>query len=103
MHRYLFGFLLALAGMHGAVHADSDHDRARSALMAGEVLPLKQILETLERQQPGQALELELDKDRGTWLYEIQWLQPDGRLLKLEVDARTGQILRQKLHDRRDR
>ena len=28
-------------------HADSDHDRARSAVQAGQVLPLKAVLERL--------------------------------------------------------
>ena len=36
------------------VSADSDHDRARQALEAGEILPLKTVLERLARDTPGQ-------------------------------------------------
>lgn len=76
--------------------ADSDQDRARAAVQAGQVLPLKTVLERLERDHPGQVLEVELEHDDGRWVYEIKLLQPGGRLLKLELDAATGAVLRRK-------
>jgi len=45
------------------------------------------------------VLELELERKDGRWLYEIKLLRPGGSLLKLEVDARTGEVLRQKSKD----
>ncbi len=39
-----------------------DHDRARQALEAGEVLPLRTILDRVEREYPGQVLEVELER-----------------------------------------
>jgi uncharacterized membrane protein YkoI len=71
-------------------HGDNDHDRARRAVQAGEVLPLQEVLNRLARRQPGQVLEVELEREAGRWVYEIKLLQPDGRLRKLQVDARTG-------------
>jgi len=41
---------------------DHDHDRARDAVQAGQVLPLKTVLERLERHHPGQVLEVELER-----------------------------------------
>ena len=73
--------------------ADNDHDRARAAVRAGAVLPLTTILERLEREHPGQVLEVELERDDGRWIYEIKLLQADGRLVKLEVDAASGAVL----------
>ncbi len=78
--------------------ADSDHDRARDAVQAGQVLPLKTVLERLEREHPGQVLEVELELDDGRWIYEVKLLQSGGRLVKLELDARSGEVLK-----RRDR
>jgi uncharacterized iron-regulated membrane protein len=78
--------------------ADSEQDRARAAVQAGKVLPLKTLLERLEREHPGQVLEVELEQEDGRWIYEIKLLQPGGRLVKLELDAASGAILR-----RRDR
>jgi len=79
-------------------HADSDQDRARAAVQAGQVLPLKTVLERLERDHPGQVLEVELESEGDRWVYEVKLLQNSGRLVKLEVDAASGAVLQ-----RRDR
>ncbi len=70
-----------------------DHDRARQALAAGEVLPLRTILDRVEREYPGQVLEVELERDGGRWVYEIRTLRSGGALVKLKVDARDGSVL----------
>jgi hypothetical protein len=76
-------------------HAGSkdDHERARAAVQSGEVLPLPLVLERLQRSHPGQVLELELERDKGLWIYEIRLMQADGQLLKLKVDAATARVL----------
>ncbi|MYZ51238.1 PepSY domain-containing protein [Malikia spinosa] len=73
-----------------------DHERARAALQAGEVLPLPQLLERVAREQPGQVLAVELEREDGRWVYELKLLDPAGRLVKLEVDARSAELLRRK-------
>ena len=78
---------------------EDDHERARQAVQAGQVLPLRTVLERLEREHPGQVLEVELEHDGERWLYEIKLLQADGRLLKLLLDARTADVLRSKRRD----
>jgi hypothetical protein len=88
--------LLALAGaLAPTAHAGGkdDHERARAALQAGEVLPLPVVLERLQRDYPGRVLEVDLEREDGRWIYEIRLVQADGRLLKLEVDAATARIL----------
>ena len=89
---------LALLDGSGVAHADQeDHERARKALEAGEVLPLKTILERVERAYPGQVMDVELEREhRGTggrWIYEIKVLRTSGTLVKLKVDARDGTVL----------
>ncbi len=71
----------------------SDQDRARAAVQAGEVMPLPALLERVQRSHPGQVLRVELERDDGRWIYELRVLQADGRLLKLEVDARSAEVL----------
>ena len=73
-----------------------DHDRARQALEAGEILPLKTVLEIVNRDSPGQVMEVELERKNERWVYEIKLLQPGGGLRKLELDAKSGEVLRQK-------
>lgn len=93
------GLLLALGSP--LARAGSDHDRARAAVQAGQALPLKTLLERLQRDHPGQVLEVELEQAGGRWVYEVKLLQPGGRLLKLELDAATAQVLRSKERSRK--
>lgn len=91
-----------LAG--GAAAAGNDHDRARKALEAGEVLPLRTILDRVERTHPGQVIDVELEREhedsRERWIYEIKLLRGDGALIKLKVDARDGKLLGSKRKER---
>lgn len=104
----LTGVALAIALWGGIApspaspHDSDDHDRARAAVQAGEVLPLGQVLERLQRTHPGQILEVELDREDGRWIYEVKLLQTGGQLLKLELDARTGEVLEVKRKGARD-
>ena len=92
---------LALLLATAPAHADSDQDRARAAVQAGQVLPLKAVLERLEREHPGQVLEVELERDDGRWVYEVKLLQAGGRLVKLELDADSGEVLKRRERDGR--
>ncbi len=86
-------FLLAALPLARA-DAARDHDRARAALQAGDVLPLAAIQEKLQRTYPGDMLKVELEHKEGRWIYEFKLLQADGALLRLDVDARTGEVLK---------
>ncbi len=90
------GLALCALGLHGgAVASDKgDHERALQAVQSGQVLPLAKVLSLVEREHPGQVLEVELENEKQQWQYEIKLLQPDGRLTKLKVDARTGEVLK---------
>jgi uncharacterized membrane protein YkoI len=71
----------------------SDQDRARSAVQAGEALPLGQILKRVRRSHSGRLLDADLRQGRGGWVYELRILKPNGRVLTLIVNARNGQVL----------
>lgn len=70
-----------------------DHERAREAVVAGQILPLRTVLERLEREHAGQVLEIELESEDRRWVYEVKLLQSGGQLLKLEIDAGTGEVI----------
>lgn len=89
---------LALLAALSAHARDDDQDRALRAVQAGQVMPLPQVLDRLVRTHPGQVLDVELEDQRGAWVYEIRLLQPDGRRVKLDVDARSGEVLRARGH-----
>ncbi|MDP3522391.1 MAG: PepSY domain-containing protein [Hydrogenophaga sp.] len=87
--------LLACALAAPALASDrADHDRARAALQAGEILPLATVLQRVAAEHPGQVLEVELEREGARWVYEIKLLQAGGGLLKLEVDAASARVLK---------
>ncbi|MDP2032126.1 MAG: PepSY domain-containing protein [Polaromonas sp.] len=96
-HRSRLWVLALLMGSLGLQPAwagsKDDHNRARQAVQAGQVLPLRSVLERLEREHPGQVLEVELEQEEGRWIYEVKLLQPQGQLVKLKLDARTAALL----------
>jgi uncharacterized membrane protein YkoI len=85
--------VLAAPGV-GARDGDGDHDRARAALQAGDIRPLSEILDAAAREFPGQVLEVELEREHGTWVYEMKVLGKGGAVLKLQYDARDARLLR---------
>ena len=96
--RRLFALLLVAgtAFSGSALHAGedrSDHDLARQALERGQVLPLRTVLDKVEREYQGQALKVEFEHDDGRFIYEIRLLQQDGRMAKLKIDAVDGRVL----------
>ena len=95
----LFAAALAVPRALASGKDDNDHDRARQAVQAGEVLPLPTVLERLQREMPGQVLEVELEQERDRWIYEIKLLTFAGQLTKIKLDARTGEVLRIKSRD----
>ena len=87
----LAGGLVAGAPLHAE---PNDHDLARQALQQGKGLPLRSVLDKVEREHQGQVLKIEFEQEDGRFIYEIRLLQQDGRLVKLEVDASSGQVLK---------
>ncbi len=73
---------------------DDDQERVWEARKRGDILPLEDILAKVLRLHPGEVLEIELDDDDGELIYEIEVLTRRGIVLEMDVDARTGKILK---------
>lgn len=86
--------VVAVAG-GGQSRADDhdDHERAREAVRSGEIAPLSEILDQVERDFVGRMLEVELEDEDGRWVYEIKMLTEDGRVVKLLYDARDKTLI----------
>jgi uncharacterized membrane protein YkoI len=90
----LFLLLLITPFAVGSVMASSnDHDLARAALASGEILALSAILGKLEKDYPGQIIEVELEREKGQWIYEIKLLQKNGLRQKIKVDAKSASVI----------
>jgi uncharacterized membrane protein YkoI len=93
--------LMLVIGAAGVACADDDDDddiseqeAVRAALQRGEVLPLSRIVAITLAEVPGDVIKVKLEHDDGRIVYEIKVLTPRGRVREVELDARTGTILK---------
>lgn len=72
--------------------ADDDRMEARRLVDAGKILPLEQILNRIGG-PPMRVLEVELEGEGEHYVYEIELLEANGRVVELVVDAQNGRVL----------
>ena len=71
-----------------------DHDRARDAVGAGDVMPLREIMARIGRHYPGRLLDADLGRDgQGRWIYRLKLLSPGDQVRRLSVDAQSGRVM----------
>lgn len=70
-----------------------DHTAVREALQRGEVLPLMKILALANKEVPGDVIEVELEDESETLVYEIKILTSTGRVREVKINARTGAVV----------
>src|SRR5262245_853054 len=98
----LCGLLLLSAAAVGEPAA-AQPNRAREGVQSGEVRSLDEILNGIRRERPGRLADVEgpnVDAS-GEPHYRLKWLTPDGRVLWLDTDARTGRVRGVQGDDRR--
>lgn len=84
--RVFLGFLTALAPFLAAGGA---------AAQPSGAVPLDRLLPQIRRSVPGQFLDAEGATTGGSPHYHLKWLTPDGRVMWLDADARTGRVVSQ--------
>lgn len=89
---------IAAAAAIGADFAHAD-DRMRPSEVrqlreAGKILPMEDILARVRSAQPGQVVEVDLDREHGRLVYEVKLIDDADAIHKLELDAATGEVIR---------
>ena len=96
---YMLPILFAVLGVSGPVtpiayaDSDKDHDKARQILAKKEILPLDQVLAKVHAEIPGDVIDVELEEEDKVWIYEFKIIEPSGKVVKVEADAKNGTIL----------
>jgi len=92
---------LVLAGVlyMPATRADDDHVRARELSQRGEILSLEKIAERARATHPGKLIDIDLEREHGLWIYEVELLDDQGRVWELKLDARNGELLKKEQDD----
>lgn len=90
----LSALLFVLGSTPSAASDQTEQTKARAALQRGEILPLSRILAIAEKRAPGDVIKVKLEQeDNGRFEYELKVLSKNGRILEIEIDARTGAVL----------
>ncbi|NBB51399.1 peptidase [Rhizobium sp. CRIBSB] len=71
---------------------ESAHDELRDGVASGRIKSLAELRRTVTARVPGDIVSARLAHEHGLELYEFRVLRADGRLVEVEVDARSGQI-----------
>lgn len=71
------------------------NQNGRMSLMqiANTLVPLGQVLETINAQEPGTQLDTNTVIENGKPIYVVRWQASRGRIIIFRVDAETGQII----------
>jgi hypothetical protein len=91
--------LLMLMAPLSPVPADDDYVEARRLKESGDILPLQTILDRLQHSHPGKVLEVELETKRQSIYYEVEILDDRGVVHEIYVNARNGEIIKEKRED----
>ena len=78
-------------------NADDDARKAAQLMKAGDILPLEKIIERARAEHPGKILETDLDFEHGRYVYEVELLDDKGVVWKMELDAKTAELLKSKV------
>jgi uncharacterized membrane protein YkoI len=80
-----------------AVARDLDQDEALQLRQQGVILPLEHLLQqALDRHPGAKLLEAELEEKHGVYIYEVELLDTDGVVRELDLEAKTGRLLKDK-------
>ncbi len=80
----------------GAPTFARDHEDARRAVEAGEIRPLAEILNAVRGKLPGEVVGVKLEREAGTWMYELRVVDDKGRLFEIHINASSGAVERTK-------
>lgn len=101
--RSIFGIFagLAILLLSSLTHAGGlDQDDARRLREAGKIQPLPVILHAARAVRPGRVLEVELEREHGRVIYEVEVIDQRGRIWELDIDAATAKVLSTKREKR---
>ena len=70
------------------------HTEIRRLVEEQRIVALETILARYPAGEYGKLLDLEVEKEHGRIIYELEFLDPQGRVREYEVDAETGDLIR---------
>lgn len=97
-----FSFLSVFitAAAFNAAARDIKHDEALALRQQGEIMPLEQLLTAISKRYPdARLLDVELEEEKGVYVYEVELVTREGQVRELEINARNGRVLQDEEDD----
>ncbi len=88
-----------LATVAGPSFADISFAKAEKMRASGEAISTEKVVEVATKARPGTVTDIELDRDFGRVVYEVEVRDEQFREWDLEIDAKSGEILTQEMDD----
>lgn len=85
-------FALGAGGATLAANGENEHGREIAAVL-GAKTSIAQAIAAAEQQTGGRAMKIEVEKEKGTYLYEVKTVSND-RIAEVFVDPASGQVVR---------
>ncbi len=89
-----------LLGATGVATADMRIDEAVKLHDSGKIMPFEKLNEAVMKQHPGANItDTDLDDNYGKYVYEVELRDKDGQEWDVDLDASTGDVLKNKQDD----
>jgi uncharacterized membrane protein YkoI len=89
----LAGPALADEGHPAVVLPDEDHETARALKEAGTIVSLTRVIEAARARHAGHLLQVELERKGEVYVYEVEFVDADGVVWKMDFDARDASLI----------
>lgn len=76
----------------GDAMADDDWRNLHQEVHEGRLVALPTLLDWLDERYDGQVLEVELEREDGLAIYEIEMVGAQGQVVEFEFDGRNGEL-----------
>lgn len=78
---------------------DADAETIRQWVKEGRILPLEKLLERHRDRLQGELLDLQVEREHGRVVYELEVMDSQGRVREIYLDAASGEWLGEEPHD----
>jgi len=84
----------SLPAQDRATDCKREQDCALGAVKGGEIRSLPDVLAVAREKMPGEVVKIELEREKGVWVYEIKILTRSGQRREIEINAQTLDVIK---------
>lgn len=92
--KYLIAIVMTLLLLNSATALDISQNEALKLRENGKIISLEKLLYTIDSRHPhSRLLEIELEKEKDNYFYEVEIITQEGVFREITLNAMTGEII----------